>query len=260
MRVTLLGTGTSQGVPMIACDCEVCQSSDPKDHRFRCSAWVQSDDLSILIDTTPDLRSQALRAGIRHLDAVVCTHAHNDHLIGFDDLRRFCDRNRPPLSVYCSSETHERLLTVFPYAFQEDNSPYNSYVRAQAHVFDGPFELGALRFVPVLVPHGRTLTHGFILEENGIRHLAYIPDCAALTESMTEALRDIPVLIIDGLRDKPHPTHMNVPAALAAACTVRAGTTYLTHLTHDISHAQRSPLLPENVFLAYDGLVLDFPT
>jgi phosphoribosyl 1,2-cyclic phosphate phosphodiesterase len=258
MRLTFLGTGTSQGVPMIGCACAVCRSTDPKDQRLRSSVWLQDEGFSILIDTTPDLRFQALRAGMDRLDAVVCTHAHNDHLIGFDDLRRFCEASDDPLPVYGSAETHQRLMSVFPYAF-ESNPMFKSYVRAQAHLFEGSFDLGPLRFHPVKVPHGRMLTHGFVIEKQGRRLAAYIPDCAEVTEEVASQLQNLPILIIDGLRDKPHPTHLTLAQAMEAGKKVNAGKIYLTHLTHDISHAQRQPLLPQNVCLAYDGLVLECP-
>ncbi len=256
MRLTFLGTGTSQGVPMIGCSCKVCLSSDPRDKRFRSSVWLQEGDFSCLIDTTPDLRLQALRAGMHRLDAVVCTHSHNDHLIGFDDLRRFCDGRIEPLPIHCSPHTYERLLTVFPYAFDK-NPVFQGYVRAKAHLFEGPFNLGPLRIVPVLVPHGNTPTYGFVIEKLGRRLAAYIPDCAKVTEEVASQLQNLPVLILDGLRDKPHSTHLTVAEAVEAGQRVKAGSTYLTHLTHDISHAQREREIPENVFLAYDGLELD---
>lgn len=241
---------------MIGCDCPVCLSPNPRDKRLRSSIWLQDDDLSILIDTTPDLRSQALRAGMKKLDAVIFTHGHNDHLIGFDDLRRFCDSRVDPLPVYGSAASLERLHTVFSYAFESSPGP-TSYVRAIAHEFEGAFEIKSLRIVPLLVPHGRTVTHGFIFEKNGQRLAAYIPDCAEITDTVAAQLQHIPLLIIDGLRDKPHPTHLTVAQAIAAAARVQAGRTYLTHISHDFFHAERQAILPENVFLAYDELVLD---
>jgi phosphoribosyl 1,2-cyclic phosphate phosphodiesterase len=256
MFLTFLGTGTSQGVPMIGCDCGVCLSDDPKDNRLRSSVWLQDKAFSILIDTTPDLRLQALRARMKCLDAVVCTHCHNDHLIGFDDLRRFSDGQEHPLPIHCSSETSKRLLSVFPYAFT-DNPIFGNYVRGRIHVFEGFFDLGPLRFNPIKVPHGTTLTHGFLIEKEGRPLAAYIPDCAEVTDEMVTLLLNVPVLIIDGLRDKPHPTHLTQAMAIEAGRKMKAGQIYLTHLTHDISHAARQSVLPENVYLAYDGLVLD---
>jgi phosphoribosyl 1,2-cyclic phosphate phosphodiesterase len=256
MRLTFLGTGTSQGVPMIGCHCPVCQSHDPRDKRFRSSVWIQDTNLSVLIDSTPDLRSQALRANMNQLDAVVYTHCHNDHLIGFDDLRRYCDQRAEPMPVYCSEETQARLQQVFSYAFPP-HALYQNYVRAIAHVFTGPFQIGSLRLIPVQVPHGKTLTHGFIIEKEGKRLAAYIPDCAEIPDSTAEILKDLPLLILDGLRDKPHPTHMTIAQAIDAGQRARAKKIYLTHLTHDISHAEKQKTLPPNVFLAYDGLSLD---
>jgi len=241
---------------MIGCACPVCLSPDPKDKRLRSSVWLQDDNLSILIDTTPDLRMQALRAGMTQLDAVILTHAHNDHLIGFDDLRRFCDNRSSPLPIHCSKDTHQRLLTVFSYAF-ENTHIKNNYVQAIAHVFDNPFTIGSLRVIPVEVPHGKTLTYGFIFEKNGRRLAAYIPDCAEITDAVAAQLRDLPILILDGLRDKLHPTHLTVAQAIEAGHRVNAGALYLTHISHDFFHDQRQALLPANVFLAYDELVLN---
>jgi phosphoribosyl 1,2-cyclic phosphate phosphodiesterase len=241
---------------MIGCNCPVCLSEDPRDKRFRSSVWLEADGFSCLIDTTPDLRLQAMRAGMNRLDAVVCTHSHNDHLIGFDDLRRFCVGRNEPLPVHCSPHTYQRLLTVFPYAFKE-NSFSRGYVRAKAQVFEEAFDLGPLHLIPVPVPHGNTPTHGFIIEKEGKRLAAYIPDCAKVTEAVASQLQNLPILILDGLRDKPHPTHLSVSEAIEAGQRVKAGKIYLTHLTHDICHARRQCELPENVFLAYDGLVLD---
>jgi len=255
MRLVLLGTGTSQGVPMIGCRCNVCRSEDPRDRRYRSSLLVESD-CRVLIDTTPDFRSQALAFNIDHLDAVVYTHAHNDHIMGFDDLRRFCEMTGRALPIHASATTLAHLKKVFPYAFPPTEF-VATYVHADPHEINAPFAIGQIGFTALQVPHGNAITHGYILSENGLRKAAYIPDCAAIGEETAAVLRDIPVLIMDGLRDKPHPTHMHIEAAIEAGRRIRAGRLYLTHLTHHVSHASREKELPEDVFLAYDGLVLE---
>ncbi|MDR1305497.1 MAG: MBL fold metallo-hydrolase [Verrucomicrobiales bacterium] len=257
MRLLFLGTGTSQGVPMIGCDCAVCASADPRDRRCRSSLLIQGDR-HILIDSGPDLRMQALARGVKRLDAVVYTHCHNDHVMGFDDLRRFCEMTGRPLPVYGSAATLTALQRVFPYAF-DPALQVSTYVKAEPHevVADREFHLGDTGLIPLTVPHGNTPTFGYIITVNGERRAAYLPDCTAMTEAMAERLRAIPLLIIDGLRERPHPTHLNISGAIAAARRVGARQTLLTHLTHHVSHADRAQLLPAGVALAYDGLALD---
>jgi phosphoribosyl 1,2-cyclic phosphate phosphodiesterase len=256
MKLTFLGTGTSQGVPMIGCDCRVCRSADPRDTRTRSSVFVRDGETTVLIDTTPELRVQSLRENLMRIDAVVYTHAHSDHAMGFDDLRRFCDINGGTIPVYASAPTFERLEKAFDYAFDAANT-IPGYVHPVPHVIDGPFTLGPIEFVPLPVPHGRTVTLGFLFRKEGRSLGAYISDCAAVPDDIRALLMDIPVLILDGLREHPHPTHLCIPEAIAVGQAVRAGATYLTHLTHNILHAERSQTLPKGVFLAYDGLTLE---
>ncbi len=255
MRLIFLGTGTSLGVPMIGCPCEVCHSGDPRDKRFRSSVLIQNDK-TILIDTTPDFRSQALLHGLNQLDAVVYTHSHNDHIMGFDDLRRYCAISGNPMPIYGSADTLEHLETIFPYAF---NPPeiIPTYVRVLPHIIRKQFEIGQTGFLPLRVIHGTMPTYGYIVCDQGVKKAAYIPDCASVPEETAALLQDIPVLIIDGLRDNPHPTHLHIKAAIDVARRARAKTTYLTHLTHNIMHARKEKELPAGVFLAYDGLSLD---
>lgn len=242
---------------MIGCECAVCRSADPRDQRRRSALLIQSGATRILIDSGPDLRAQALTFGVSRLDAVVYTHGHNDHAIGFDDLRRYCEMTGRPLPVHASRATLEMLRRVFPYAF-DPTLKVSTYVSAEPHeeVAGREFIIGDVGLTPINVPHGRTPTFGYLLAEHGARKAAYLPDCAALTEPMAAALRDIPVLIIDGLREEPHPTHLNISGAIEAARRVGAGLTYLTHLTHNVAHAERQRSLPAGVVLAHDGLEL----
>jgi phosphoribosyl 1,2-cyclic phosphate phosphodiesterase len=219
--VTVLGSGTSQGVPMIGCKCPVCQSSDPRDKRLRSSIHLSTPEIKILVDTTPDLRQQALREGLDHLDAVLFTHPHADHLMGFDDLRRFCEMQGGPLPIYGSAETLEQVERIFFYAFTPKQT-VPGYVHVIPHVIAAPFELGGIEITPLPVPHGRVSTLGFLFGQGGRKLLAYMSDCAAVPEPVRAMVEGVEVLIIDGLRDKPHPTHLSVEGAIAAARSIGA--------------------------------------
>jgi len=256
MRLTFLGTGTSQGVPMLACHCRVCSSSDPRDRRFRSSVWLEDKDLSVVIDTSPDFRSQALRAGIPRLDAVLYTHSHADHIAGFDDLRTYSIKNGNRIPLYADPYTLSRLHKAFDYAFdvQHRNS---AYVCPEPHQITGPFQLGSITFTPLPVPHGMITTTGFRIDSGGRPRAVYLPDCAAVPPAIRDLIRDIPVLIIDGLREDPHPTHLTIAQAIEISQDVGARQTWLTHLTHLTLHAERDATLPPKVRLAYDGLQLD---
>lgn len=256
MRLTFLGTGTSQGVPMLACSCRVCTSPDPRDRRFRSSVWLEDENLSMVIDSSPDFRSQALRAAIPRLDAVVYTHSHADHIAGFDDLRTYSVKNGNRIPIYADPYTLSRLHKAFDYAF-DVNHRNAAYVCPEPYRIEGPFQLGPVTFVPLPVPHGGITTTGFRLDRDGRPRAVYLPDCSAVPSPIRDLIRDIPVLIIDGLRDEPHPTHLTIAEATEVARSVHAKKTWLTHLTHLTLHAEREALLPPDIRLAYDGLQLD---
>ena len=257
MIVTVLGSGTSQGVPMIGCKCPVCQSPDPRDNRTRSSIFITAPRGNILIDTTPDLRQQALREGLDRLDAVIFTHPHADHIMGFDDLRRFCEIEAGPLPIYGSAETLAGIERIFHYAFNP-RTIIPGYVHVVPNIVTRRFELGGIDFTPLPVPHGAVSTSGFLLSHAGRKMLAYLSDCASVPEEIREIIRGCEVMIIDGLRDKPHPTHLTVSGAIEVAQAVKPGRTYLTHLTHEKRHADRLRELPEGVDIAYDGMKLEF--
>ena len=252
LTFTFLGTGTSQGVPVIGCDCAVCTSTDPRDQRLRSSLYVETPAAAWVIDTGPDFRTQCLCFGVRRMDAVVYTHAHTDHLMGFDDLRPFCPDGRP-LPVYGSADTLANLRRVFEFAFNGENR-FPGYMNPQPHVVDGPFQLGEIELVPLPVPHGRALVFGYLLRRAGQPLLAYLSDCKAVPEPAATLIAGVPHLILDALRNKPHPTHMNVQEALAVAARARPGKTWFTHLCHDLGHAALEARLPPEVRVAYDGL------
>lgn len=253
VRVTVLGSGTSQGVPMIGCDCPVCHSTDPRDNRTRSSLYITTPEIAILVDTTPELRHQSLREGLNRVDAVLITHAHADHVMGFDDLRRFCDLKKGAMPVYGSRETLDKLATIFPYAFNPAiHVP--GYVSIDEHPVTGSFSLGGLIITPHPMPHGRFTTYGYLFERDGEKIFAYMNDCKDVPVPARESIRDVGCLMIDGLRDEPHPTHLSVDEAIAVSRDVHAKRTYLTHITHQKTHAQRELELPKGVQLAYDGL------
>lgn len=255
--VTVLGSGTSQGVPMIGCRCEVCQSPDPRDNRTRSSIFLDTPEAKILVDTTPDLRQQALRENLDHVDAVLITHPHADHIMGFDDLRRFCQIQNAALPVYGSAETMDRMQHFFHYAFNPKKI-VPGYVHALPHIVTGPFELGGLELTPLPVPHGAVSTYGFLFSRRGRKLLAYLSDCGAVPDPIRALISGIEVLIIDGLRDAPHPTHLTTQGAVEVAKAVGAGRSFLTHLTHEKRYVDRVLDLPEGVGLAYDGMKLEF--
>ena len=256
--ITVLGSGTSQGVPMIGCKCTVCASADPRDKRTRSSIFLSSPDAKILVDTTPDMRFQALREGLDHLDAVLFTHPHADHIMGFDDLRRFCEIQNGPLPIYGSAENLGKNRGIFFYAFTPKQT-VPGYVHVLPNVINGPFELGGIEITPLPVPHGAVSTLGFLFSWKGRRLLAYLSDCADVPEPVRVLIEGAEVLIIDGLRDKPHPTHLTVARAKEAAAVIKAKRSYITHLTHEKNHVDRQKdVLPE-VDVACDGLKFEFP-
>lgn len=255
LEILFLGTGTSHGVPVIGCECAVCRSDDPRDKRLRSSIQLRTPEMVIQVDTPPDFRTQCLREGLRHIDAVVYTHSHTDHVLGFDDLRRFCEIEDKNMPIYGSQRTIDDLRRIFAYAFSEEYR-YRNYIRPEPTIVDGPFRLGETEIVPVDLPHGRMTTTGLVFSRGGERKLAYFTDCAEVPEAAIEAARGAEILVLDALRYADHPTHMTVDEALAVAGRVQPGNTYFTHMCHELGHAETEKNLPDGVRLAYDGLRL----
>jgi phosphoribosyl 1,2-cyclic phosphate phosphodiesterase len=253
LTLTFLGTGTSQGVPMIACDCEVCRSSDPRDKRLRSSVYVETLECKFVVDTGTDFRTQALRENIRRVDAVVFTHSHTDHIMGFDDLRRF-GWERGYMPVYASPQTMSDLERVYRFAFKAEN-PFPGYLKPQPHIIDGPFQLGLTTLTPLPVPHGNSEVLGFLFERDGKKLVAYLSDCSGVPDQIADEIRGVEVFIIDALRPKPHPTHLSVEQAIEAASRVQPARTYFTHIAHELAQRDEANL-PPNTFMAYDGLKL----
>ena len=259
LEITFLGTGTSQGVPMIACDCAVCRSEDPRDSRLRTAARIRTPAVEFVIDTPPDFRTQALRENIRRLDAVLYTHAHTDHVMGFDDLRRFCETQDIEMPVYATPGVLADFRRIFEFAFDGSGKGIRNYIRPRVHEVTGPFTLGDLDVTPVSLPHGRFDTTGYVFSQLGHPLLAYFTDCNAVPAAAQEAARGVEVLVIDALRHHPHPTHMSVQEAIDAAESIGAKRTFFTHMSHDVGHAATETALPGNVRLAFDGLRVRTP-
>jgi phosphoribosyl 1,2-cyclic phosphate phosphodiesterase len=257
LTVTILGSGTSQGVPMIGCRCPVCLSDDPRDKRTRSSIFLATPEGKLLVDTTPDMRCQALREGLDHLDAVLFTHPHADHIMGFDDLRRFCEIQNGPLPIYGSAETLGQLERIFFYAFNP-RKVVPGYVHVVSNIVAEPFALAGLDITPLPVPHGAVSTLGFLFARGGRKLLAYLSDCAAVPEPVRAAVEGVEVLVIDGLRDKAHPTHLTVSGAIEAAQAIKPGRAFITHQTHEKKHVDRQRDLPAGMDVAFDGMKLEF--
>jgi len=254
MRVTFLGTGTSVGVPVMTCDCPVCASSDGRNRRLRAGLlldWTNSagEASRVLVDTTTDLRQQALRVDLDRVDGVLYTHHHADHILGLDELRIFNFVHGVSIPLYGRSETMDAIRHTFAYAFDANA---RGVPRIDVHVTDGPFDVRGIRVIPVPVEH-----HRLTISAYRIGNFAYITDCSGIPESSAEMLRGVEILVIDALRRTPHPAHFTLDQALAEIERLAPDTAYLTHLSHEFEHGELEKELPDGVHVAYDGLVLE---
>jgi riboflavin kinase/FMN adenylyltransferase len=255
IKVTILGSGTSMGVPSLACHCAVCSSKDPHDNRLRPSLLLSRNGQNVVIDTTPDFRQQALRVGLDRLDAILLTHGHADHILGFDDIRPFNIRQKSSLPVYSNEGTFRVIRRAFAYIF--DDAPTQSTIPSvDLRVINGPFELMGLQFVPIPLLHGDLEVLGF-----RFGRAAYLTDFSSLPPSSAALLEDLDDLIIDALRDIPHPMHQTVDQALALIEKLKPRRAWFTHIAHDLAHAETNDRLRKlglrHVQLAYDGLQFD---
>lgn len=251
IHITVLGSGTSSGVPTIGCRCEVCLSTDPRDKRLRPSILVQHEGRNILIDTTPDFRQQVLRTGIERLDAILYTHAHADHILGLDDIRPFNYRQREPIPLYATEETLAVIQRVFCYAF--DETPQSSVPKLDLRTMNGePFELFGLTITPVRVEHGKGTVYGFRFGS-----AAYLTDHSGIPEESKAHLHGLDVLFLDALRHRPHPTHTTLARAVELVEELQPKRAFFTHMCHDLHHERTEATLPPHVRLAYDGLEID---
>ena len=257
LKITVLGSGTSVGVPMIGCHCAVCSSHDPRDKRLRPSIHIRyrdrgDQDRGVLIDTTPDFRYQALRAQTERVDAILFTHSHADHVMGLDDVRPFNFRQGGVIPIHGSQETIGAIRRSFPYIFDEQFTE-SSRPRLVTHVFDtAPFDLFGMEFQPIRLRHGKGTVYGF-----RFGRAAYLTDHSDIPEESMELLCGLDVLFLDALRHRPHPTHSTVERSLQSVEKLAPRRAFFTHICHDLGHARTEESLPPHVRLAYDGLEIE---
>ncbi|WP_184542430.1 MBL fold metallo-hydrolase [Mucilaginibacter sp. FT3.2] len=252
MTITFLGTGTSQGVPVIACGCAICTSTDANDKRLRSSVLIEAQDKTIVIDSGPDFRYQMLRAGVKHLDAIVYTHEHKDHIAGMDDIRAFNYFQNSPVNIYADFRVQKALIREFPYVF--DGTGYPGIPQVIVHPINlSPFNIGSVKFIPVEVLHYRLPVLGFRIND-----FTYITDAKTISESERQKIKGSKVLVINALQKQTHISHFTLNEAIDFALEIGAEQTYLTHISHRLGkHEDVSKELPPNIFLAYDGLKID---
>jgi phosphoribosyl 1,2-cyclic phosphate phosphodiesterase len=252
VKITVLGSGTSVGVPTIGCHCDVCTSTDPRDNRLRPSILIGYGGRNVLVDTTPDFRTQALRAKIERVDAILFTHAHADHLMGLDDVRPFNFRQKGRIPIYAAPSAMDSIRRSFQYVFEEVERATN-VPKLDPHLIDGaPFDLFGMEFHPVPVLHGSAPIHGFRFGA-----AAYLTDHSEIPESSYALLQGLDVLFLDALRYKPHPTHSTVERSIKTVERLAPQRAYFTHICHDLGHERAESLLPPNIRLAYDGLEIE---
>lgn len=260
LHITLLGTGTSVGVPVLTCTCETCTSSNPKDKRLRTAVWIRVNGLSILVDCGPDFRQQAHQYNIDKIDALLITHHHSDHVCGLDDLRPYFFWNPAEMPCYTNLESVQALTRMFPYIFEDRNYPGVAPLHLQA--VHQPFNVNgrypenegaSIEVIPIPIYHGKMLIFGF-----RIGNFAYLTDVNHIPETSFDLLQGVQVLVLDALRQEPHHSHFSIPEAIAIAKRIGAKETYFTHITHSILHERESATLPNGIALGYDGLEICF--
>lgn len=252
MKITFLGTGTSQGVPVIACNCIICQSEDRRDKRLRTSLLVEAEDQNIVIDAGPDFRQQMLRAEVKQLDSILLTHEHKDHIGGMDDVRAFNYINKKPIDIYSDERVQRAVMREYPYVFSEHKYPGVPQMNLIT-IDDKPFQIGNLHIIPVKVHHYRLPVYGFRIND-----FAYITDANYISEENKKKLTGVKYMVINALRKEKHLSHFNLSEALDLINEISPRKGYITHISHQMGlHSEVSQELPANVELAYDGLVVD---
>jgi phosphoribosyl 1,2-cyclic phosphate phosphodiesterase len=250
MKVIILGTGTSQGIPVIGCKCETCLSSNSKDKRLRTSAFIEADGQKILIDTSIDFRQQMLKNRIDDIDSVLYTHHHVDHINGMDDLRQITQKHKKTIMLYGNKTTVDELKITFRYVFDKELIRHHAVPLVHFNrITNRKFKLGNIEVTPVECLHGSLKIFGY-----RIKDFAYITDCSAISDTELKKLTGLKVLVINALRIRPHPTHFNLQQAIEVSKTVKPKKTFFTHLTHDIIHDKINSSLPKGIELGYDGV------
>jgi phosphoribosyl 1,2-cyclic phosphate phosphodiesterase len=253
MRVTVLGSGTSHGVPMIGCECPVCTSPDPRNRRFRPSIAVENDGHTILVDATPELRMQALAFGLKRVDAVLITHTHADHIFGLDDMRRFNDLSGGEIPLHADEPSLAEIQRIFPYMFRPVTQVGGGLPRVSLHAVRDDFEMFGMRIRSFYVLHGKLPVLAYRFND-----FAYVTDTNHIPPDSMEKLRGLDTLILDAVRYEPHVTHFGLWEAVEVIRELKPRRAFLTHLSHHFDHEKTIAELPENIRLAHDGLVLEF--
>ncbi|HHT9125587.1 MAG TPA: MBL fold metallo-hydrolase [Candidatus Brocadiia bacterium] len=248
MNIIFMGTGTSHGVPMIACDCKVCTSDNPKNYRTRSSILISENSHNILIDAATEFRLQCIRNNVRRLDAVLLTHPHADHIFGLDDVRQFNWVQKEEIPVYGTEDTVKTVRNIFSYVFN-DKHALGSKPRFSLNTLSGKLNLFNQEIIPIDVSHGSEMATGY-----RIGGFAYITDVSAIPESSIKKLKGLDVLVLGALRYTPHPKHFTIQQAVKIVQELHPKQTFLTHIAHEIEHEETNSALPEKVRLAYDGL------
>ena len=250
MLIKFLGTGTSHGIPVVGCNCKTCTSNNPKNKRMRSSIFIQEKNNDMLIDTSPELRLQMLANDITNIDLVLFTHAHADHIMGFDDLRVINWLKGESVPCYGNKDTMNKIRNIFDYIF-DPLQVGGGIPQVTLNTIKSEFEYNNLLITPLEVKHGKLDVLGF-----KIKNMAYITDCSFIPENTFKKLKNIDLLIIDALRFEEHPTHMNLKEAIEVVKKINPKKAYFTHISHEMEHKETNKKLPENMELAYDGLIL----
>lgn len=258
MKIIILGSGTSQGIPIIGCNCPACTSDNPKDKRLRVSVYIETktpaknSTLKLLIDTSPDFRQQMLVNKLNDIDAILYTHHHIDHIMGLDDIRQINQLHHKAVDVYGNEDTINHIKRAFSYVFDENTYKGGGIPDVKTHVITlEKFNVHGVDVVPLKYFHGPTVVYGY-----RIGGFAYMTDCSKIPEEEFPKLEGLDVLVIDALRYRPHPTHFSIDEAVAVSKRINAKQTYFTHMTHDLVHDEVNAYLPQNIQLAYDGLTI----